>query len=310
MDEYIAPVALFKLGQDSARNEVWKHGAWPLRLRKFRLDADFQLTQREQPELFFVESGKGMQSSPVGAGSQALAKGSLLVLPPGTTSLIERSHHLEITGIRFLPEWLSDCGSFLFSNEDVMALWASMFWFGRGPHQGFDFNAPHVIHLDEREQASVGADLRDIEYSMSESQPTSMAKLSLLKILLQSAHRLNSYWRGEKHLHWDATTLELVALFERVVDRGIRMNLSQAEKASGVPTPEIERVFHEDIGFTPMVYLERRRAHHAARLMLTSDMTDSDIVDYTGFLKSSRMNNAMESALGRSASAYRSDFCR
>jgi transcriptional regulator GlxA family with amidase domain len=137
-----------------------------------------------------------------------------------------------------------------------------------------------------------------------------LVKLALLKILLHLGGQFGRFWRGEKRLDWDVRLPQLLDLFERTAARGGRLNLTRAEEKSGVALVDITRCFEEGIGMEPMTYLARRRVHHAALLLLTSNLPVAEIVEQTGFRNFTDLDDGMKRMLGRTITAYRADFCK
>ena len=239
-------------------NKHEKLGRWPLRVRLFHLVEDFEMTPREQPEIFVVHSGKAVMDTEAGSGKQAIASGTVIVSRPGNHEHLVNVHALEMTGLRFLPEWFADQSETILCSADSTALWARMFYF----HLASKDNRPEVFHLDATEQAAVASDLTVIVDGLKvdpDGYPSALMRLTLLKVLMHLAGQHGRFWRGEQQLKWPEELPSLLELFERTAARGLRMNLTECAQTTGISSKRISSYFEDGIGMAPMEYLERRR---------------------------------------------------
>ncbi|MEZ5329355.1 MAG: AraC family transcriptional regulator [Verrucomicrobiales bacterium] len=297
---------LFKRNQ-SKTNHQEKLGGWPVRMRMFELVADFELTPREQPEIFIVHSGKAVVDTKTGKGRQVIANGTAVVSLPGGHFNLVNVQALTMTALRFLPEWLSDQSESLLGSKDSAAMWGCPFYFSTresGDHQ------PQIFSLEAPVLAALESDLTVIRGELESNIPTSsLVKHTLLKILLQLAAAHGKYWRGKQHLDWPAELPKLLAMFERVAAQGKRMNIRQATEESGMKESRLSQIIEDGLGMAPMDYLERRRAQHAARQILAGETSTEAIVAQTGFTNASGLDEQMKVTFGRSTAEYRADFC-
>ncbi|MGK0185387.1 MAG: AraC-like DNA-binding protein/mannose-6-phosphate isomerase-like protein (cupin superfamily) [Verrucomicrobiales bacterium] len=292
-----------KKNQNST-NEQEKLGQWPLRLRAFRLSSGFELTKREQPEIFVVHSGKAVVDNGKSIGKKVIAKGNVIVLAPGDHQNLTAVHSLSMTGLRFLPEWLSDAAESVLLTPDAAALWGTLFY--------FDLECrTQRFTLDEPDLAAVESDLSVIRRVSAQAEAAgALAKHTLLKILLHLAAANGKFWRGEQHLPWGPNTHEFVTMLEGAASRGIRLNLRLAAKQCKISEPKLTEIIEDGTGMPPMKYLERRRAQHAARLMLGTPLSNEEIAEQVGYASAANLDEQMKSTTGRTAREYRADFCR
>ena len=308
-------MSLFRRNQ-AKKNAIAKLGAWPLRLREFGLVDDFELTPKEHPEVFVIRSGKVvLTTEDPDAGGKAVPEGSVIIFRPGDRAQFTNVSTLSMSGIRFLPEWLSrDADAFL-NGPNARALWASMLFFDTDPQA--QQNAAEVFHLDEAPFAAVLSDLAvlfeqaQVGRSWSEVANDALSRHTLIKVLLQLADAYGVYWRGEQQLDWPDDLAAAVELLERTAARGERLNQRQAAAEAGTTETTFTKCLEFGTGSDPMRYLERRRAQFAARMLLLSagKTRDEDIIQRAGFRNQTNFDEAMKDTFGRSAAAYRAEFC-
>lgn len=301
---------LFKWNQTKT-NQLEKLGRWPVRMRLFELVSDYELTAREQPEVFIVQSGRAVVDPKSGTGRQVIAPGTAIVLHPGDHLSLVSVQSLAMTSLRFLPEWLSDAWETVLSSQDSVALWGRIFYFAieeeeeeKSDHQS------QVFSLEAALQAAMESDLGVIRSELESNTTTGgLTKHTLLKILLHLASAHGNFWRGEQHLKWPAELPALLTMFERAASQARRMSLRQAASESGVNESQLSQVIKEWLGMEPMNYLERRRAQHAARQILAGETSTEAIVAQTGFNNVNGLDEQMKVTFGRSTAEYRADFC-
>lgn len=296
----------FKKRQPKA-NEQEKLGHWPLRLRVFNLVSEFELTKREQPEIFVVHSGRAVLDSNGGTGKQVIARGTIMVIPSGGRQKLSGVDNLSMTGLRFLPEWLAASSEAILQSPDAAALWGVIFFFEKELVTGHE---PQIFSLEELELSAIESDLAVLRRELTDERSESgMSMHTLLKILLHLAAAHGKFWRGEQHLQWKPETHELVEFLERAASCGRRINLRQIAKEYGSSESEVTSLMEDGTGLDPIDYLERRRAQFAARLMLGSELSDAEIASRTGYASTSKMEAQLKAVFGRTAAEYRSDFC-
>lgn len=76
-------------------------------------------------------------------------------------------------------------------------------------------------------------------------------------------------------------------------------------RAAGMSRSSFAKAFADRFAMTPMAFVQTTRLHHAARLLISTDLPVKVIAASTGFASRSHFSRAFSRAYGRDASRYR-----
>ena len=83
------------------------------------------------------------------------------------------------------------------------------------------------------------------------------------------------------------------------------LRISDLSRAIGLSVPHFSRAFRQSFGEPPHIYVIRRRLDQASRLMLTSDMTLTEVALVCGFNDQAHLSRLFRQHTGRTPTAWR-----
>lgn len=96
-----------------------------------------------------------------------------------------------------------------------------------------------------------------------------------------------------------------LACIQQAVTDGYTVSIAQLAALCRMSEPNFRRVFRQAVGLSPHAYLQLCFLHKAERLLLTTDLSVSEISSRCGFEDVSGFNRLFRQSRGQSPSAYR-----
>jgi AraC-like DNA-binding protein len=141
-------------------------------------------------------------------------------------------------------------------------------------------------------------------------QTEPIGRVSLLKLMLLLGDEYNIYWRGGNRLDLREEVLIALDSIEKTVLEGAPLRLKTLETVTKMSRDHLGRLFRKATGVTLVDYAQRRRIHHAALQLLSTDKTGKDISEGLGFTDSAHFTKSFQNYFGVSPNVYRQKFGR
>lgn len=288
-------------------NRIANAGRWPVRLTRFQLVDDYEFPATNFPEFFFVEEGQFLHES--ARGTQSVREGTAILVHPGQRHAVRSpkavAKAVAVTRLRYLPEWFSREYEIIVRTPDLLGLFFDQSWM-RHPRE----EKVHVFATRGVGSVRIRSELDHLGELFREGrQGEPVARLCVLKLfsLLVDEHR--RYWRG-------AADLELAPEVVHALDR-IESSIVRGEPfdVATMPTGRFEReamehAFTELCGLSLADYAARRRAFHAAFLLLTAETDLEEIAASLGWDDRADFAKSFEDHFDIPPSLYRRKFAK
>lgn len=275
---------------------------WPLLFKELELHRDLDLSPREQPELFVVQSGTFLHE--FGQNLQSMRAGSVIFALPGQTHFIRQPTDVRITRLRYLPEWMVNDIHMILDSPDMLSLFFASILFDYQPESPIS-----VISLKREPLEYVQADLSVLKDQLSQEQiDETLTRLTLLKIFMHVSEEYGFYWRRRNRIVLRPEIFHAMRAIEGGINFSGAVRLSTLEPLMGMSLDHLGRLFKKATGTTLVDYTQRRRVQHAARQLLFTDKTATAIAQDLHFTDSAHFTKSFQRYFGRSPNDYRSYF--
>ncbi len=275
---------------------------WPLLYKELELNDDLELSPREQPEVFIVQSGTFLHEH--GQSLQSMRAGSVIVTHPGQTHFVRQPTDVRMVRLRFLPEWMVNDIHMILDSPDLLSLFFSSIL--------FDYPVEHpisVVSLKREPFDYVMADLGVLKDQLQQEQiDETLTRLTMLKIFLHISEEFGFYWRRRNRIALRSEILHAMRAIEGGINFSGAVRLSTLEPLMGMSLDHLGRLFKKATGTTLVDYTQRRRVQHAARQLLFTDKTATAIAQDLHFTDSAHFTKSFQRYFGRSPNEYRSHF--
>jgi AraC-like DNA-binding protein/mannose-6-phosphate isomerase-like protein (cupin superfamily) len=253
-------------------------------------------------EITLVREGKAVHHTDW--GDVEVGAGSVMVVPPGLVHAFTELDKLVVTNIYYQSEWLSENLRTLLKQEGLVPLFLAADLFSSPV-----FKRIHAFALDEVRLGCCVRELRDICRAQRQSSTVSiLAHICFLKILtiMSEAYCLQEGSVGV--LPFRPETWALLEEMEDALLSGRLFVFREAAARLGLSTRHLSLVFLRDVGLRPSSYYQRRRSQHAARLLLRSNVTITEVAHFLGYADSAHFCNQFKRIYGLSPKMYRRHF--
>jgi AraC-like DNA-binding protein len=295
-------MALFFKKSQNRDNRIENAGRWPLRLTNFYLVDDYEFPPSQYSEIFLIREGTFLHETELGI--QALRRGTALVNHPSNRHTIKQPEGVIVTRLRFLPEWLARDYQTIMEAPDLLSLFFAQSWF-----QYPTDTTLHVFNIRDEFLGPIEAEIEQLEKVLrANRQNEPIARIGLLKLMLLLGDEYNVYWRNDNRLDMRPEVLTALDFIEKGVLAGDHLRLKDLEPSTGMTQDHLGRVFRKATGVTLVDYVQRRRIHHSALRLLTSDETGKDISEDLGFTDSAHFSKSFQKYFGVSPNVYRQKF--
>lgn len=295
---------------------ILKSGVYKSNMNKFRLKSTFSLLNADYVQLnknwnyrniispfyrlYLIDGGEGKLSSP--DNSQVLEKGYLYLIPSFTTCNYYCREHLSQYYLHIIEE--STGGAFLFAScrrvLKMPATRADEEYFKRilllNPNRGLrKSNDPKVYEKNATIQS-----FRDLN-NLSPLHAVMETEGIILQIL--SRFLSSDDFQLKQPANIPLKILEVV----NYIQSNLQSLLTVAQLAARTHQhPDyFSRLFHECTGERPIPYIQNKRIERAQFLLITSDLSISDIAAETGFESISYFSRTFKKLCGQTPGEYK-----
>ncbi len=237
-------------------------------------------------------------------GDVEVSRGSVVVVPPRVVHAFADLQNLKVTNIYYQSEWLSEDLFVLLKQKGLVPIFLAADLF-KNPL----FNRVITFCIDDGTLHACVREMQDICTAlMRETWHNLYIKACFLKflILLSEAYCIHS--ESVPVLPFRSETWLVLEEMEDSLLSGKPFSFSQIAKHLGFSSRYLSSMFLKDVGLRPTSYFLRRRAHHAARLLLTPTMNLTDIAFQLNYANSAHFCNQFKQVYGISPSEYRRKY--
>jgi len=222
-------------------------------------------------EICFVHRGAALHCTDF--YDAEIARGSVVVMAPGTIHAFEKARKLDVTNIYYLAEWMLTDTRQLWEHDGLVPLFLAGSLFRRlAPIRipQFQLNARETTEL-ERELAGMTGEL-------SVARPSLLLLKSILTkfmILLSRA-----YVRAESRevgFQFRREVWSVLDQIEQCIAESEPFQVAIAAQKLDLSINHLVVLFKQATGFPPLEYYQRRRIHHACRMLLNPRLSITDV---------------------------------
>ena len=293
---------LFQRSPKDSGNQIEALDPWPIQYREYALSENMVLEDTGFPEIFLLLEGSALHEFQ--STKQALRPGMIIVAHPGNEHHIKEPDGLRMVGLRFMIEWLSGDLDTALDSPDVLSLIFSrhifhypsdttLWVFGARP-TCFDF---------------ITADLDAIRYQIERHEAGHpLTRIAFLKLLLHLGEEFGHFWRGQNRIDLRDEIRDAIRAVEAAIGHGNGLRLKDLEPLVGMSLDHFGRVFRKATGMTLIDFAQKRRAHHAARLLSETDGTAISIAARLGYTDSAHFSKSFRRYFNMTPTVYRETF--
>lgn len=283
--------------------DVFADRATALAVLRGRLNGDGPMHDHEFMEIQVVLSGRGIhrtldEQQPVGAGD-------VFVLRPGTIHTYRECRNMEILvccfGVNLLARELA------WLREDPALSY--LLW--TGP-RSLDQRGLIAMHLPPKELARLAELLKSLRRSLTKDRGFSRAAQLgwLLLVLNQLADTIRRDYRdvfhGSARIH--VAVEQAAQWFEQ--NPASAWTLDDIARRLQLAKAYFVRLFKSQTGLSPMAFLHRTRAEHAARMLLQTQTPIGRIGQRVGWDDPAYFSRRFKAYYGVNPTQYRARICR
>ncbi|TVR54899.1 MAG: AraC family transcriptional regulator [Puniceicoccaceae bacterium] len=274
-------------------------GRQPVRVQPVRLSRGVEPHDHDFFELFVVVSGKGGHHT--ARGCRPLLEGSATLIAPDETHAIETVDGLVGFNLYFLTEWLLDDIGGLPGME-----WIFRYIFLRSHFPAAAAAIPELA-LSGRGFAGVQRELEELAAETEKTAPSrGFLKACLAKVLVWLSR--SEVVAGLPLTPERTEVWQVVEAMEARLAAGESPDAAALAAGLGVSRDHLARIFRRETGRSPMAYFQQRRIQIAARRLLETRQSATDIAHELGFADSAHFSHAFHRRLGLSPRDYRKRF--
>ncbi len=294
---------LFLRRSHRKKNRIDVRSNWPVQISDITLKQSYTVEPKRFPEIYLVTSGTVFHASP--DGRQSLRPGSVIVAHAGSTHHFSQPAGATLVSLGFIPEWLAAHFALILRCPDLFSLIFIHCWLDYPSDQKI-----FVFPLSEGRLRRIDSDLATIRDEASENRPvSSLLEIAFMKFLLELAAEFGIFWRHKNRIQLRGEIVHALTAVESAIARGEPLRLKSLEPAAGISIDHLGRTFKKATGSTLVDYAQRRRAHHAAHLLLVEpDLKATAVARRLGFTDSAHLAKSFQKFFGHTPNSYRETF--
>ena len=276
--------------------------ARPVNTQECRVTEPVAAHDHEYYEICFVHSGSALHRTDFYEAN--IQKGSVVVMAPGTIHAFAKPRDLGVTNIHYLAEWLLVDTRTLWEHDGLVPLFLAASLFRRLT----PIRVPQ-FQLTARETAALAREVRDITHELDTPRPSlTLLKSILLKFMIllgracvhQEDRELGYRFRREIWIALDYV--------EDCIAESRPLRVADLARKLDMSPNHLTAIFRKDAGYPPLEYFQRRRIHHAGRLLLNPQTSVTDISYSLGFADTAHLSRAFKQFHGISPRDYRKKY--
>ena len=290
--------AVFSATQDRARLTA----ARPVNTQRCHVTAPVAAHDHDYYEICFVHSGSALHRTDF--YDATIQKGSVVVMAPGTLHAFAQPRDLRVTNLHYLAEWLLVDTRTLWEHDGLVPLFLAASLFRRLT----PIRVPQ-FQLSARATADLAHEIRDIDHELNSPRPS----LTLLKSILMKFMIL----LGRAYVHQESRELgyqfrreiwSALDYMEECIAESRPLSVAELAAKLELSPNHLSTLFRQATGFPPLEYFQRRRIHHASRLLLNPQASVTDISYSLGFADTAHLSRAFKHFHGLSPRDYRKKY--
>ncbi len=290
--------AMFSATQARARLSA----ARPVNTQECRVTAPVLAHDHDYYEICFVHSGSAVHKTDF--YDAEIQKGAVVVMAPGTIHAFAKPRDLRVTNIHYLAEWLLVDTRTLWEHDGLVPLFLAASLFRRLT----PVRIPQ-FQLTPRDTAGLAREIRDITRELDEPRPSlTLLKSILLKFMIllgrayvqQESRELGYQFRREIWIALD--------FIEDCIAEIRLLSVSELAGKMDLSPNHLTAIFRKATGFPPLEYYQRRRIHHASRLLLNPQASITDISMSLGYADAAHLSRAFKQFHGITPRDYRKKY--
>lgn len=250
-------------------------------------------------ELVYIKSGSGVHV--INDRHYNISPGDLLFINYGQTHIIEADDTFELVNIIFTPEFISTS---LINSANIYELFSFILSDELGNDEEFPEPIAHLTS-DERARVEYIIDIMLTEYAEKIHGYHSLLKLYTQVVICLM---LRNIYEHEPQLNFNRELLHKLTpkiLSYITHNHAEKITLQELAENSFYSPSYFSRLFKECYGKSLSKYIKEKRISHAAELLLSTDMSVSEICKIVGYNNRQVFNKFFKQETGYTPSEYR-----
>lgn len=269
----------------------------PLNVERVGVERDIPPHDHDYYEVSVVVRGRARNHT--ADGVQALAPGTVLVIPPGGVHAISQPRGFEAINLYYLAEWVATGWREHWAERGLVPLFLAQVLF-RQPLAA----RPAVFRLSEAEAAAVEGELTEIRGELARARPSLLfVKAALLKLLVRFSRAAD-----RDGADFPAPVWAVVQAIESCVEHGRIFDLHALLRAWPVSPDRGSRIFRRATGLSPQAYYQRRRVQRACALLLDAGRPITAVAMELGYADAAHFSRLFKKHAGLTPRAYRTKY--
>lgn len=271
----------------------------PVRLARVDLDHAVPPHDHAYSELTVIVAGKVRHRTKY--GEKYLAKGAVIVMPPGPCHAFSEPRGLVLYNLYFLVEWLAGDLGLLRDEPTAFTLFFQDHLFVRNePAAAIGQVDPATLKLLEE-----ALEILHRETTSTALRNETTLRLGLLRLLVLAGKAFADPATARIRR---PEVRKALTLIEHALLEGNPSALPELARRTGTSVHHLGRLFRHETGLSPAAYIQRRRIDYAARLLLNPSLTATEIAHRLQFTDSSHFTRVFKQIKHCTPSAFRRTF--
>jgi AraC-like DNA-binding protein len=255
-------------------------------------------------EIFVVRSGSGIHCTEF--YNQPMNAGTVVVVPPARVHAMRKVNGLQVTNIYYLAEWLLTDLRALWDSDGLVPLFLSASLFRKPEY----LRVPQFV-LPSAALKICQRELRDVDAELAQSNPSAtFLKAVFVKFLILLSR---AYAEKESLETQFPFRREIWMALHQVEDCITNSRPLQLEALAGevhLSTDHLTRLFKSATGWAPLEYYQRRRVHHACRLLLDVENSVTSVGYKLAYADTAHLSRMFKRYAGLTPRAYRQMYSK
>jgi AraC-like DNA-binding protein len=255
-------------------------------------------------EICFVHSGAALHCTDF--YDAELSRGSVVVMAPGTVHAFKRPRALDVTNIYYLAEWMMTDMRQFWEHDGLAPLFLAASLFRRLS----TIRIPQ-FQLTPTETDELERELRALNLELATPRPSLLLLKSVLtKFMILLSRAFIRQESRELGFQFRREVWSVLDYIEHCIANMESFNVGTAANRLDMSVNHLVVLFKQATGFPPLEYFQRRRIHHACRMLLNQRLSITEIGCALNFSDAAHLSRTFKRIYGESPRDYRNRFAQ
>lgn len=273
----------------------------PVRAQRLEVIEDVPPHDHAYHEICIVISGGATHRTK--NGRAPLARGDVVVVPPGEVHAFERVERIEVINAYYLSEWLMGDLGLLWTEPGAVPLFLST------TLMRSQIVDTVQMRLDAADFDLVAAELAQIEAEGNRAAPSPLfLRCALQKAVATMARAWMRHDPTSATLTFRPEVWTAMEAIDRAAATGTPYSVARSARAAGLSVDHFSALFRASTGYGPTDFFQRRRIHRSCTLLLNPRPSITEIAAELGYSDAPHFCRLFKRYQGMTPSAYRTIY--